>query len=60
MKNYLPPQVRIVKLEFADGIAIIFDPNQSGDIQLGKQRDEDFGSDNSRYGSGKEWSEGLW
>ena len=57
-KQYETPCACENSFEFCDGIALIFDPDQSGSQQLGKERDDE--PDSNSFGGDSEWQNGLW
>lgn len=58
MKKYVKPETTENRLVFEANLAIVFDPNDSTTMQLGKERnDEEFNPDKQ---SESEWTNGLW
>lgn len=58
MKKYVTPEASEIHVDFENNLAMEFDPSQSTDIQLVKERDDDF--DNQNMKEDRSWTTGLW
>ena len=58
MKKYVTPKASEIHVDFDSNLAMEFDPNKSTEMQLGKNRDEDFEDESMK--DNQSWTKGLW
>ena len=57
MKKYLQPETSENRIVFDTNLAVVIDPNNSTDMQLSKDRNDEFEETKSEE---SEWTSGLW